>query len=109
MLIEISEGEMLPKGYGISYRHYSRRVWVCYPFPFNHFVRLFRDIWFRVRNTKPDSFTRELSRLEEEVWDLRTRLTNCEEERAKAQATIDRAMNIYTDATEEAKKRLNTR
>lgn len=45
----IAPYEMLPKGYGISYRHPNAILLVCYPVPMNWVVRWAREVWRRLR------------------------------------------------------------
>jgi len=48
----ITEGEMLPKYYGLAYPELWSRTYVCYPFPINHLVRILRTFWLKIRNAK---------------------------------------------------------
>lgn len=42
---ELSEGEMIPKGYGIAYRRLDRLTAILYPVPLNMIVTLLNRFW----------------------------------------------------------------
>ena len=42
---EVLEGERYPKGYGLAWRDFSRRVSICYPVPLNLILNLLRRLW----------------------------------------------------------------
>ena|SRR3990167_9850902 len=48
--VDISAGCTLPWGYGVSYRRWDCNKAVCYFFPINWAVWLFREMWFRLRD-----------------------------------------------------------
>ncbi len=43
---EISEGECIPSGYGLSYRRFEIRKTVCSPIPFNILIRALREFYY---------------------------------------------------------------
>jgi len=44
--MEISEAEIIPKGYGVAYKRFNKMTVIIYPIPFNLIVRAFRDLYF---------------------------------------------------------------
>lgn len=54
--IEIGEGEIIPKFYGVAYPRINRLSIVCYIFPLNHIMRIVKNLWDRIRNA---NFTQE--------------------------------------------------
>lgn len=56
----LSQGEIVPKGYGLAYPLLDRRQYVIYPFPLNHVVRLLRDIWIKVRHSQIRQIERDI-------------------------------------------------
>lgn len=45
----VCEGEMMPRGYGLSYRRYDCNKSICHPIPINLVVRLFRALYWRLQ------------------------------------------------------------
>jgi hypothetical protein len=45
---DISEGERIPKGYGIAWRYYGCMKTRCYPIPLNLIIRSIRTIYFSI-------------------------------------------------------------
>jgi hypothetical protein len=43
---EVSEACEIPKGYGIAYRDYYRRIAICYPIPFNFLAGWLRTLYW---------------------------------------------------------------
>ena len=46
---QISEGEIIPRFYGVAYRDFVQDVIICYPFPFNIIVQYWRKWWMAIR------------------------------------------------------------
>ena len=47
--LELGEGEMIPKGYGVAYRRLDRLTAVFYPIPLNLVVALLNRFWIWLR------------------------------------------------------------
>ena len=47
--LEVREGAMIPKYYGIAYLEIDRLIAVAYPVPFNLVIGVFRKIWNWIR------------------------------------------------------------
>lgn len=47
-LKKISEGGLIPKGYGFAYIEYERDMYILYPIPLNLIIRFLREIYYRV-------------------------------------------------------------
>ena len=58
----IEKGEIMPRGYGLAYIDFARQSFVCYPFPINHLIRIYRDIWYKVRHAKIREWETELEK-----------------------------------------------
>ena len=56
---EIGPCDLLPRGYGLSYRKSYSDLVVCYPFPLNHLVAWAREAWWRMRNFSNPGFVDE--------------------------------------------------
>ena len=41
----LSDGQKIPKGFGLSYYLIDRDAMICHPVPFNLLVRFFRKLW----------------------------------------------------------------
>lgn len=62
---EIHEGECIPRGYGLSYREFTRLVGVCHPLPFNCIVAFFRNLKYALlRPPQFEDYIREVVRRE---------------------------------------------
>lgn len=44
----VSQGETLPRFYGVAWRDYARLQAVCYPIPLNWLVFILREIYFLI-------------------------------------------------------------
>lgn len=44
ILIELNEGEVIPKGYGLAYHNMSKPSYVVSPIPLNIVIRLYKEI-----------------------------------------------------------------
>jgi hypothetical protein len=64
---EIEQGEMMPKLYGVAYMDFMRKIYICYPFPLNHIVRVYRSVWCRVRHAYMDEMESRLVKREQEL------------------------------------------
>lgn len=60
---EIRELEVVPKGFGMAYRSYDRRMVVCYPIPLNLLIRWSRDWYFRCALPRNEIYIERLQRL----------------------------------------------
>ncbi len=69
--IEITEGALIPKGYGIAYWETGRDVAVCYPLPFNFVVSTARAIYRRlvVPTLCYDRYTKEILQTRRKGYD----------------------------------------
>lgn len=47
---EAAMGYSPPKIYGLAYVDYCCALLIFYPFPLNHLVKFFRNLWFRIRD-----------------------------------------------------------
>jgi len=45
LLVRVNAGEMLPRGYGLTYRLFEMDASVCSPFPLNIVIRYLREFW----------------------------------------------------------------
>ena len=61
MIIRISQGEEIPRGYGIAYRDYVRDIAICYPIIINWIVWIFRELYIRISIT-PNGILEKQSR-----------------------------------------------
>ena len=48
--IELTEGQTMPRGYGLAWLETNRLVYVCYLFPLNHFVAAARKLYLKFRH-----------------------------------------------------------
>lgn len=46
---EIRHGELFPRFYGIAWEEENRRVFICYPVPFNLIAAICRVVYFELR------------------------------------------------------------
>lgn len=51
---------MLPSGYGMAYPELFRMTYVCYPFPLNHFIRIIRNLWLRIKNAEIKNIEKDI-------------------------------------------------
>jgi hypothetical protein len=62
--IEVVEGEMLPRGYGVAWRRWDRHAAVCLPVGVNIIAGWLRAIYQRVRRgLNPTPFEKELQKV----------------------------------------------
>jgi hypothetical protein len=73
----ITQGEVLPRFYGLAYPELWSMTYVCYPFPLNHLVRICRTLWLRIRNAK---ITKMENTIIQEINDARIALLKRENE-----------------------------
>ena len=73
----ITQGEVLPKGYGLAYPELWSMTYVCYPFPLNHLVRICRTFWLTIRNAKINEMENVIIK---EINDARIKLLQRENE-----------------------------
>ena len=76
----ITQGEVLPKGYGVAYPELWSRTYVCYPFPLNHLIRICRTFWLKIRNAKINEMENVII---QEINDARIKLLERENELKK--------------------------
>jgi hypothetical protein len=50
----VSEGELIPKYYGVSYRRYDISMTVCHVVPFNWIVKWWRTLWIYLKQNGRD-------------------------------------------------------
>ena len=62
----ISEGELIPKGYGIAWPLFYSREFVCYPFPLNHIIAGIRTFYLKIRDARINTHD-EISGLKTDV------------------------------------------
>lgn len=57
--MEITEGGVLPLGYGIAWRNYNRMTFTAFVIPFNHTARWCRDLWYWL--AKPRGYREQIA------------------------------------------------
>jgi hypothetical protein len=66
--IEVVEGEMLPRGYGLAWRRWDRHATVCLPLGLNIIAGVLRAIYQRIqRGINPTPFEKELAKARSEA------------------------------------------
>jgi hypothetical protein len=56
----VSDGEMIPRGYGVAHRDIPRAESVCYPVPLHLPARWLRNLWWVIRRARPGRWERAL-------------------------------------------------
>lgn len=70
LLIEISEGGLPPRGYGMAWYLPDENRAVYAIFPCNHIFGFFRTLWYQVRNRRLPEDQKLLMRIEHKIDEI---------------------------------------
>lgn len=78
--VQLCEGQRIPWGWGMAYRDFARDTAVCWPLPFNWFVRWVHQLyWFLVwpkKDALEHAYVRGVGQGREGLYDATTRSYN---------------------------------